>query len=87
MAWMSSKPSGWLPDGLDELQSHREAILMAWRCSRAIPTAWSASRPSESHPDGSGASPGHQDGFEPSGCDSDGLDELQAVGMASRWPG
>ncbi|KAI9605088.1 hypothetical protein H4Q26_003060 [Puccinia striiformis f. sp. tritici PST-130] len=81
MAWMSSRPSGWLPDGLDELQSHREAIPMAWMSSRAIPTAWSSSRPSESHPDGSGAHPGHQDGFPMA------LELIQAIGIASQRPG
>ncbi|POV95237.1 hypothetical protein PSTT_16361 [Puccinia striiformis] len=36
MAWMRSRPSGWLPDGLDELQSHRDGFPMALELIQAI---------------------------------------------------
>ncbi|KAI9618738.1 hypothetical protein KEM48_006502 [Puccinia striiformis f. sp. tritici PST-130] len=80
MAWMSSRPSRWLPDGLDELQAvgmaleHLQAIGRPSRRPgahpghrEAIPTAWSSSRPSGSHPDG--------------------LELIQAIGKPSRRPG
>ncbi|KNF03753.1 hypothetical protein PSTG_03274 [Puccinia striiformis f. sp. tritici PST-78] len=53
--WSFSRPSGWLPDGLELIQaigkpSRRPGAHPGHR--EAIPTAWSSSRPSGSHPDG-----------------------------------
>ncbi|KAI9605596.1 hypothetical protein KEM48_002050 [Puccinia striiformis f. sp. tritici PST-130] len=96
MAWMSSRPSGWLPNGSAASPGHRDGS----------PTAWSSSRSSGWLPDGleliqvigkpsqrPGAHPGHWEAIptawsssRPLGSHPDGLELIQAIGKPSRWP-